>query len=55
MKLQLMSLNVQGLNGKEAPSLLRNYLQDKLSSLDVLCFQEHKLRGQKLTDLGNHI
>ena len=47
MKLQLLTLNVQGFNGNEAPYVLRNYLAPQFSSLDIICFQEYKLCGQK--------
>jgi exonuclease III len=52
MKLQTIILNVQGLNRNEAPYLLQNYLKDKLRDLDIICLQEHKLRGAKLLALG---
>jgi hypothetical protein len=37
------------------PHLLRNCLQDKLGDLDILCIQEHKLRGTKLSAFGSQI
>jgi exonuclease III len=51
MKLKLMIQNVQELNDPHAVNRIKNYYFSKFSSLDVLCFQEHKLRGQSLLDL----
>jgi exonuclease III len=31
------------------------FYQEQLHSLDILCLQEHKLRGQRLTDLGHQV
>jgi exonuclease III len=55
MKLQLISYNVQGMNNPLAPVQLRLYLQDHIRLLDVLCMQEHKLRGQKFNDFGSQV
>jgi exonuclease III len=52
MKLHLISQNVQGLNGPEASQRLRNFYSSYFRHIDVLCLQEHKLRGSKMTDLG---
>jgi hypothetical protein len=55
MKLQLLTLNVQGLNGNGALHLLINYLQPYLGSLDIVCLQKHKLRCVKLRELGSQL
>lgn len=46
---------MQGLNAPQALHILRNFYKEQLHNLDILCIQEHKLRGQKLTDLGSQI
>jgi exonuclease III len=51
MKLRLWTQNVQGLNDPHAVNRIKNYYLSKFSSIDVLCLQEHKLRGQNLVDL----
>jgi exonuclease III len=55
MKVRLITQNVQGLNAPQAPHIIRNFYQEQLHSLDILCLQEHKLRGQRLTDLGHQV
>jgi len=35
--------------------LIKNYYWTLLSSIDILCFQEHKLTGDKLLSFGKHI
>lgn len=55
MKLQIVSQNLQGVNHVEAPLKVRNYFQPHLSHTSVLCFQEHKLRGNKMTDFGHKV
>jgi exonuclease III len=52
MKLNLVTHNVQGLNDPQAPYLVKNYYQDGFRDIDILCIQEHKLRGDKLMQLG---
>jgi exonuclease III len=52
MKLSLLTQNVQGLNDPAAPQQLRNYLYPYFRNIDVLCIQEHKWRGDKLSGLG---
>jgi exonuclease III len=52
MNLKLLSHNVQGLYTEFAPHKIRNYIAPLIRDLDVLCLQEHKLRGNKLKDLG---
>jgi hypothetical protein len=52
MKIQLISQNVQGLNASLAPVRIRNFYSPYLRGLEVLCFQEHKLREKKLEELG---
>jgi exonuclease III len=55
MNLHLISFNVQGLNDANAPLRLRNFFQDHIHKLDILCLQKHKLHGQKLQDLGRQL
>jgi exonuclease III len=55
MKLKLMIQNVQGLNDPQAVARVSNYYFPKLNKLDILCFQEHKLRGLKLSDFGHRM
>jgi hypothetical protein len=55
MKIALLSQNVQGLNGQGKVELLQHYFRNHLNSLEILYFQEHKLRGDKLKELGNII
>lgn len=55
MILQLMSLNLQGVNGALAPQKVKNYCSLHFRHLDILCFQEHKLRGTKFQHFGNKI
>jgi hypothetical protein len=52
MKLQLLTLNDQGLNKSEASPILRNYLQPQLSSLEIVCLQEHKFQVASPLTLG---
>jgi exonuclease III len=51
MKLTIITQNSQGLNGDLAIDLLKNYYKNHLKDLEVLCIQEHKLRGRKLETL----
>lgn len=55
MKVTTISQNVQGLNDESFSDLLRNYYRNHLHNLEVLCFQEHKLRGIKLAVLGGKV
>jgi exonuclease III len=55
MKVQLISQNVQGLNGLLSPHKVRNIFQDRFATLDFLCIQEHKLRGPKLAALNSQV
>lgn len=52
MKLTMLSQNVQGLNNLDSLSRVRSYFQPLFSSIDILSFQEHKLRGDKSLSLG---
>lgn len=52
MKVQLISHNIQGLNSNLALDRTRQFYSDKLRNLDFFCIQEHKLRGNALSDLG---
>lgn len=55
MKVQILNQNLQGANNALMPLRIRNYYHHHRSQLDVLCFQEHKLRGDKLRDFGNKV
>ena len=52
MKLNLISHNVQGLNSDVAIDQMRLFYSSKFHSLDMLCVQEHKLRGWTTTEIG---
>nr|PNR47171.1 hypothetical protein PHYPA_014291 [Physcomitrium patens] len=51
----LLFQNVQGMNAPEKTKIVRNYLRKHLSTLNTLCFQEHKLRGITLHTLKDTI
>lgn len=53
MKLQMLYLNVHGLNDLATVDNLKNYIQH--NSIDLFFLQEHKLRGQGATNLGNKL
>jgi exonuclease III len=55
MKIHLISQNKQGLNAPTAPQRIRNYFSSYMQHIDIICLQEHKLRGAKLTDLGTKV
>jgi exonuclease III len=55
MKITILSQNLQGLNNPSKVDIVRNYFRPLLASIDVLCFQEHKLRGARLTALKDRI
>lgn len=55
MNLQLLSHNVQGLNDVGKVVRLRNYLSPPLHSLDIVCLQEHKLRGPAIQALDSRM
>ena len=55
MKITTMTQNVQGLNDPNKVDIIRNYYRTYLPSLDFLCFQEHKLRGNNITAIQNKI
>ena len=48
MKITTISQNVQGLNDSSKVDIIRNYYRTLLLETDVICFQEHKLWGDKL-------
>lgn len=54
MEVQLLSLNVRRLNARNSVSLLRRYLKS-VPSLDVIFFQEHKLRFSAAPMLGRSL
>lgn len=55
MKLSILTQNVQGLNNPETLHRVRGYFFPLLPQTDILMLQEHKLRGDKATDLGKSI
>jgi exonuclease III len=55
MKLNIFTQNMQGLNNPTAPQQLRNYVYPYLRNIDVLCIQEHKLQGDKLSGLSTKL
>jgi exonuclease III len=55
MKLTTISQNVQGLNDASKVELVRNYYRNHLSNIEILCFQEYKLRGTKLAELKGKV
>jgi hypothetical protein len=55
MKLILISQNLQGLNDLVKVAIVRNYFRPLLPSTDIICVQEHKLRGPRLVALGDAI
>ena len=52
MKLNLLLFNVHSLNDKAVVDALKLYVQDFRPAIDILFFQEHKLCGLALPQLG---
>ena len=48
MKIAIIHQNVQGLNEKAKVDVIKNYYRRHLGSTEIVCFQEHKLRGTRL-------
>ena len=48
MRIAILHQNVQGLNEKAKVEVIKNYYRRHLGSIEVICFQEHKLRGARL-------
>ena len=55
MKLNLITLNVRGLNDPAKITRLRNYLQGLQPILDIIMIQEHKLKLTKAEGLGSSL
>jgi exonuclease III len=55
MKITIISQNLQGMNDDGFVDLVRNYYRNHLRDTEILCFQEHKLRGAKLLALKDRI
>lgn len=55
MKLSVLSQNVQGLNNPDTMNRVCGYFLPLLPQVDVLMLQEHKLRGNKVSDLGKAV
>ena len=52
MKVNILSLNVRGLNDDAAIALLYNYIQHCRPALNIVLIQEHKTLGPGLSLLG---
>ena len=48
MKIAILHQNVQGFNEKAKVEVIENYYRRHLGTTEVVCFQEHKLRGARL-------
>ena len=55
MKLSIIAQNLQGLNDDAFTNVVHNYYSNHIININVLCFQEHKLKGEKLTRLKDKI
>lgn len=55
MIIETVSFNVRGLNEPRKIDRLRNYLQNLQGGLDVILLKEHKLQGEKATNLGRQL
>jgi exonuclease III len=55
MKFTIISQNLQGLNDPVKVDVVKNYFRPIIPSVDIVCFQEHKLRGNRLTALKDAI
>jgi exonuclease III len=55
MKITIISQNLQGLNNPSKVDIVGNYFRPLLSSVDIFCFQEHRLRGARLATLKTWI
>jgi hypothetical protein len=55
MKITIISQNLQGMNDDGFVDLVQNYYRNHLRDIEILCFQEHKLRGAKLLALKDRI
>ena len=51
MKLLIITQNLQGLNDEAFTNVVRNYYRNHIGNIEIMCFQEHKLRGVKLDKL----
>jgi len=55
MKVTIFTQNLQGTNCPLKVDIVRNYFWALKASIDILCFQEYRLRGTKLLDFGQTI
>jgi exonuclease III len=55
MKITIMTQNVQGLNDPNKVDIVKNYFRPYLPSIDFLCLQEHKFRGNNVVTLKSKI
>ena len=53
MKIAILHQNVQGLNEKTKVEVLKNYYRRHLGSVEIACFQEHKLQGVQLQAISD--
>ena len=51
MKITTYTQNVQGLNEALKVDVVRHYYRPLLAGIDILCFQEHRLRDAKSKNL----
>ena len=55
MIIKSISFNVRGLNKPRKIDMLRYYFQGLQGGIDVILIQEHKVRGDKATNLGRKL
>lgn len=55
MRITLLPKMFQGMNCAQKVGVVCNYFRPFLPNIDILCFQEHKLRGDKLLTLNHAI
>ena len=48
MKIAIINQNIQGINEQFKVDIIKNYYRKHFGTVDLICFQEHKLRGNKL-------
>ena len=53
MKIAILPQNVQGLNEKTKVEVLKNCYRRHLGSIEIVCFQEHKLQGARLQAISD--
>ena len=53
MKIAILHQNVQGLNEKAKVDVIKNYYRRHMGSTEIICFQEHKLRRNRLQAISD--